>query len=179
MLEDAGKTELLKLARSTLERYLSDGTIPEYETINPDLLARKGVFVSLHSGEELRGCIGHLYPDQELFRTVQHCVVSAAADDNRFSPVEAEELPRLTIEISVLTPFQKVQNVEGIEVGRHGLLIGQGRSRGLLLPQVAVQYNWDRTEFLEMTCRKAGLPQSAWKDPRTQIETFEAEIFSE
>ncbi len=179
MLDKEDKTELLKLARTTLETYLTDETNPEYHTSREALLEQKGAFVTLHNGEELRGCIGQLYPDRELYRIVQYCALSAALEDTRFLPVTNEELGDLSIEISVLTPFRRVRNVEEIEVGRHGLYIIQGRFRGLLLPQVATQYNWDRTTFLQQTCRKAGLPETAWRDPLTTIHTFEAEVFSD
>ena len=179
MLDKEDKTELLKLARTTLETYLTDETSPEYHTSREALLEQKGAFVTLHNGEELRGCIGQLYPDRELYRIVQYCALSAALEDTRFLPVTNEELRDLSIEISVLTPFRRVRNVEEIEVGRHGLYIIQGRFRGLLLPQVATQYNWDRTTFLQQTCRKAGLPESAWRDPLTTIHSFEAEVFSD
>jgi len=179
MLEDSDKRALLKLARVTLEAYLTDETTPDYHTSRGSLLERKGAFVSLHRGEELRGCIGQLYPDRELCKIVQHCVLSAALEDTRFLPVTAQELGDLNIEISVLTPFHQVRDIEEIEVGKHGLYIVQGRFRGLLLPQVATQYGWDRTKFLEQTCRKSGLAESAWRDPRTVIHTFEAEVFSE
>jgi len=179
MLDKEDKTELLKLARTTLETYLTDETSPEYHTSREALLEQKGAFVTLHNGEELRGCIGQLYPDRELYRIVQYCALSAALEDTRFLPVTNEELRDLSIEISVLTPFRRVRNVEEIEVGRHGLYIIQGHFRGLLLPQVATQYNWDRTTFLQQTCRKAGLPESAWRDPLTTIHSFEAEVFSD
>jgi len=179
MLDKEDKTELLKLARTTLETYLTDETSPEYHTSREALLEQKGAFVTLHNGEELRGCIGQLYPDRELYRIVQYCALSAALEDTRFLPVTNEELRDLSIEISVLTPFRRVRNVEEIEVGRHGLYIIQGHFRGLLLPQVATQYNWDRTTFLQQTCRKAGLPETAWRDPLTTIHSFEAEVFSD
>jgi AmmeMemoRadiSam system protein A len=179
MLDNPERTELLKLARTTLESYLTDKTIPEFHTSHRKLTEEKGAFVSLHRGDELRGCIGQLLPDRELYKIVQHCVVSAATEDSRFLPVMRDELKDLEIEISVLSPFQRIQNVKDIEVGRHGLYIVRGRSRGLLLPQVATQYHWDRTRFLEQTCRKSGLPDSAWQDPHTIIHTFEAEVFSE
>jgi len=178
-LDDADKIALLKLARVTLESYLRTNDIPEYHTSRGGLLERKGVFVSLHRGEELRGCIGQLYPDRELYKMVQHCVLSAALEDARFIPVEIEEIAGLTVEISVLTPFRRVRDSRGIEVGKHGLYIVQGRFRGLLLPQVASQYNWDVKTFLAHTCRKAGLPESAWHDSSTIIHTFEAQVFSE
>jgi AmmeMemoRadiSam system protein A len=179
MLDDSDKSALLKLARMTLAAYLADQTIPDYHTSRGALLERKGAFVSLHRGEELRGCIGQLYPDRELYKIVQHCVLSAALEDARFLPVKHEELKDLTIEISVLTPFRRVRDFDEIEVGKHGLYIVQGRFRGLLLPQVATQYCWDRTTFLAQTCRKSGLPESAWRDSRTMIHSFEAEVFSE
>ncbi len=178
-LNDSAKSELLRLARATLESYLATGTIPEYHTSRPELRARSGVFVSLHHGEELRGCIGQLMPERELFRTVQRCAVSAAVEDLRFKPVTAEELPALNLEISVLTPFRRVREPDEIEVGRHGLYIVRGPNRGLLLPQVATQYGWDRSVFLAQTCRKAGLPEDMALDPATAIHTFEAQVFSE
>jgi AmmeMemoRadiSam system protein A len=179
MIDDSDKTALLKLARTTLESYFADETIPDYHTSREALLDRKGAFVSLHCGEELRGCIGQLYPDQELYRIVQHCALSAALEDTRFLPVTQEELAELSIEISVLTPFHRIKNIEEIEVGKHGLYLVQGRFHGLLLPQVATQFRWDRMTFLEQTSRKSGLPESAWRDPRTIIHTFEAEVFSD
>jgi AmmeMemoRadiSam system protein A len=179
MLDDSDKITLLKLARMTLEAYFADGTTPAYHTSRGPLLERKGAFVSLHRGEELRGCIGQLYPDRELYKIVQHCVLSAAMEDTRFMPVERDELKGLSVEISVLSPFHRIRNAGEVEVGKHGLYIVQGRFRGLLLPQVATQYKWDRQVFLEQTCRKAGLPESAWRDSHTVIHTFEAEVFSD
>ena len=179
MLDQEDKAALLNLARTTLESYLAQKPTPSYDPSGAALLERKGAFVSLHRGDELRGCIGQLYPDRELYKIVQHCVLSAALEDTRFVPVVIEELPDLSIEISVLTPFRRIRRIEGIEVGKHGLYIVQGRFRGLLLPQVATQYGWDRLTFLRQTCRKSGLPESAWQDPQTLIHTFEAEVFSE
>ena len=179
MLGVTDKTILLKLARATLEAYFVNDETPACQKPSEALLEQKGAFVSLHRGSELRGCIGQLYPDRELYKIVQHCVLSAAFEDTRFIAVMRDELKDLTIEISVLTPFRRIQSVEEIEVGRHGLYIARGECRGLLLPQVATQYHWDRTKFLEHTCLKSGLPESAWQDPHTMIHTFEAEVFSE
>jgi AmmeMemoRadiSam system protein A len=179
MLDDSDKTTLLELARMTLDSYLSNGTTPPCTTTRASLLERKGAFVSLHRGEELRGCIGQLYPDQELIKVVQYCALSAALDDARFMPVSHDELADMSIEISVLTPLRRIHSIEEIEVGKHGLYVVQGRFRGLLLPQVCTQYGWDRKEFLEQTCRKAGLPESAWRNPNTAIHTFEAQVFSD
>jgi AmmeMemoRadiSam system protein A len=179
MLATAEKSALLHLAKSTLESYLTAKSIPAFDASCGSLLEKKGAFVSLHRGDELRGCIGQLYPDRELYKIVQHCAISAALEDMRFPPVTSDELDKLTIEISVLTPFRRIRQIEEIEVGKHGLYIVQGRFRGLLLPQVATQYGWDRITFLKQTCRKSGLPESAWQDPHTIIHTFEAEVFSD
>jgi len=179
MFNSADKIALLKLARRTLEAYFSNTKTPACDACSDALLALKGAFVSLHRGEELRGCIGQLYPDRELFRTIQHCVISAAVEDPRFLSVTQEEIKHLDIEISVLSPFRRIRDIEEIEVRKHGLYLVQRSSRGLLLPQVATQYGWDRETFLAQTCRKSGLPESAWRDPRTTIQIFEADVFSD
>jgi uncharacterized protein len=179
MFNDSDKDALLKLARLTLESRLKKMKVPAPAVLSDELLEKKGAFVSLHRSHELRGCIGQIYSEQELYKVVQHCVVSAALEDWRFSPVTLEELGDLEIEISVLSPLHRIQAIEEIEAGRHGLYIVQGINRGLLLPQVATEYGWDRIKFLEHTCMKSGLPESAWQDPQTAIYTFEAVIFSE
>jgi len=179
VLEEAACQELLALARSTLENYFTTGKVPAYQPERPELLKGGAAFVSLHNGEELRGCIGLLSDDLELYRTVQRCALGAATEDTRFNPVTRDEVPRLGIEISVLSQPQRITDVQLIEVGRHGIVIARGGQRGLLLPQVASKYNWDRTTFLSQTCRKAGLSASAWKQPDTVIQIFEAQVFSE
>jgi AmmeMemoRadiSam system protein A len=146
---------------------------------HPELLRRGGAFVSLHNGEDLRGCIGILSSDGELYRTVQRCVLSAALEDTRFHPVTLAEIDDLKIEISVLSEFQRISDPQLIEVGRHGLLISLGGARGLLLPQVAAKHRWERETFLDQTCRKAGLPAQAWQQPHAMIQIFEAQVFSE
>ncbi len=179
MLDDADKTNLLKLARATLEACFAGEPAPACQNPAPSLLEPKGAFVSLHKREDLRGCIGQLLPDRELYKIVQHCILSAALEDTRFVAVERDEVKDLSIEISVLTPFRRIHDVEEIEVGRHGLYMVRGAYRGLLLPQVATQYKWDRATFLEHTCLKSGLSPSAWQDPQTIIYTFEADVFSD
>jgi AmmeMemoRadiSam system protein A len=178
-LNDQGRSELLRIARSTLESALSTGKIPEITITEPALLEYAGAFVSLHEQEDLRGCIGQIVPDRELYRIVQSCAINAALDDPRFPSVAAAELPRITIEISVLTSMERVTDSRTIEVGRHGLYIVQGSRRGLLLPQVATRYDWDRETFLAQTCRKAGLREDAWRDRSTAICRFEAQVFSD
>lgn len=178
-LDDSAKNELLTLARQTLESYLDRGEIPSYFTDRPELLSRSGAFVTLHKGSELRGCIGQLAPKEALFATVQRCAISAALEDTRFSPVTYEEITNLIIEISVLTPLRRIGDPSEVQVGKHGLMISREGRRGLLLPQVASENQWDRETFLVQTCRKAGLPPDTWRDPGTTIEVFTAQVFSE
>ena len=179
VLDESAQRELLSLARTTLESYFALGKAPEYQPENADLLRPGGAFVSLHNGEDLRGCIGLLASDGELYRTVQRCALSAALEDTRFHPVTRDEIARLTIEISVLSPLRRIQDTSVIEVGRHGLTVSLGAMRGLLLPQVATKYRWDRNAFLAQTCRKAGLPPEAWRQPDAAIHIFEALVFSD
>jgi AmmeMemoRadiSam system protein A len=137
----------------------------------------RGAFTSLYLREELRGCVGYILPTCSVFRAVAETARAAAFDDNRFPPVTHEEAPHLEIELSILSPAQPIR-AEEIVVGRHGLLLSWHGRRGLLLPQVPVERVWDRTTFLEQTCRKAGLPLNAWQKGAT-IEAFTAEVFGE
>jgi AmmeMemoRadiSam system protein A len=139
---------------------------------------RAGVFVSFHLDGALRGCIGHPDGNQMLATVVPQCAVAAATGDPRFDPVSESELDRCIIEISVLGPIRVVRDLGDIVVGRHGLIAEQDRRRGLLLPQVAVEYGWDREAFLARTCGKAGLPADAWKRGAT-ISCFEADVFDD
>jgi AmmeMemoRadiSam system protein A len=178
-LDESAQRELLVISRATLVEYFQNCRIPELIVEHEDLLRGGGAFVSLHNGLDLRGCIGILSSEAELYRTVQRCVLSAAFEDARFPPVKPAEVPDLKIEISVLSEFRRITDPRLVEVGRHGLLISLGGTRGLLLPQVATQQGWDRETFLAQTCRKAGLPAQAWRQPQTVIQIFEAQIFSE
>jgi len=177
-LDAAARRELLAIARRAVEETVRNGRAPEPETGNPALRTPQGAFVTIQIGGELRGCIGTFLESTPLYRTVSEMAVSAATQDPRFPPLSAAELPRIHLEISALTPRVPVRDVREIEVGRHGLYIQQGMRSGVLLPQVATEYGWDRTTFLEQTCRKAGLPRDAWKSG-AQIWTFEAEVFGE
>jgi len=138
-----------------------------------------GAFVTLKEGGRLRGCIGYVQAVKPLYQTVIDVAKSAAVHDYRFNPVAQDELGKLEYEISVLTPLKKIKDINEIEVGKHGLVIKRGFNSGLLLPQVATEYNWDRETFLEETCRKAGLPSDAWKDKSAEIYIFSAEVFGE
>ena len=177
-LTDVQREELLALARTTIERHLETGQVPDYETKAPALACRSGAFVTLKRGEELRGCIGHTRADQPLYRAVQHLAVAAATEDPRFPPLTSEELEELTVEISVLSPSRRVTDVERIEVGTHGLMIYKDGRQGLLLPQVPVEQGWDREEFLEQLCQKAGLPEGCWEEGAS-LYAFTAVVFGE
>lgn len=179
-IEETAQRELLALTRSTLQSYFQTGRVDDTcRAVHPQLFRRSGAFVTLHKQGELRGCIGLLSEDRELYRTVQRCALSAALEDSRFNPVTPEEFNDLKIEISVLSRLQRIDDVQLIQVGRHGLVVSLGGARGLLLPQVAVKYNWDRETFLAQTCRKAGLWSHAWRQPNAIIQIFEAQIISD
>jgi len=170
------RAELLRIARGCIGATLG-GTPFEIADVSEHLSEPRGAFTTLHNHGELRGCVGYIFPVRPLYRTVAETAVSAALNDTRFPPVTSDELPSLSIEISVLSLMQPIAP-EDIEIGRHGLLITYGSRRGLLLPQVPVEHGWDANTFLAQTCRKAGLPEDAWQHGAT-IEAFTAEIFSE
>jgi len=171
------KKILQELARATIRARAAEKPLPDVEAGSDALRRKAGAFVSLHRRGMLRGCIGYVEPVLPLAETVQEMALSAAFHDPRFMPLTSDELDDLDIEISVLTPFEKITDVSRIEVGRHGLLIRKGRASGLLLPQVPVQSGWDRETFLSQTCQKAGLRPDAWKDPQAELYIFSADIF--
>src|SRR5579875_1469751 len=168
---------LLRLARRELEEKILAQPLPAMGEIPSSPERPSGAFVTLHEGGRLRGCIGRVETVAPLHLTVRECALSAAIHDPRFDPVRPEKVENLHIEISVLSSFQEIQPEE-IEVGRHGLLVSHGGRRGLLLPQVAVEWEWDRMRFLEETCAKAGLPLDAWQRG-ARIQAFTAQIFAE
>jgi AmmeMemoRadiSam system protein A len=178
MLSDSQKKILFTLARQSIEAELKLRS--EIDSFSDEFLAEfAAVFVTLRMDEELRGCIGSVHAVESLRDAIVHSAYSAAFRDPRFPALTKEEYPLIDLEISVLSPFQKIENPEEVIPGVHGLMITRGYHRGLLLPQVAMEYNWDRETFLGHTCDKAGLPFDAWKDPQTTIEVFTAEVFSE
>jgi hypothetical protein len=178
-LTDTQKKKLLSLARKTLAEYVSSKTTLHVEIKDSRLTERSGVFVTLNKHGQLRGCIGYIKPVAPLYRSVIEMTVSAASRDTRFLPVTDKELKDIEIEISVLSPLKLIRSPSEIVVGKHGLYIARGGYSGLLLPQVATHYRWDREQFLRNTCSKAGLPEDAWKDKETKIFTFSAQVFSE
>ncbi len=139
-----------------------------------------GVFVTLHLRQRLRGCMGTLDAQMPLGEAVRQAAVCAAAEDPRFSPVEPHELPELRIEVSILSEPRPMADLAELEIGRHGILVRRGAQRGLFLPQVAVEHKLDKETFLARCCtEKAGLPPDAWKDPKTEVLLFTAEVIGE
>jgi len=179
MLNEEQKRRLIEIARQAVMAAVAREPAPDLTTDDPDLREPRGAFVTLKKAGQLRGCIGYIEPRVPLIEAVADNAESAALRDPRFTRVTPEELPDISIEISALTPLEPVADVEQIEVGRHGLVISQGPNRGLLLPQVPVEWGWDREEFLEHTCMKAGLHPEAWRQDDTELLRFEAEVFSE
>ena len=176
-LTDAEKDRLLVLARAALEEAVRLGRVSQVAEPAEVLQTPCGAFVTLTNGRRLRGCIGHVEALKPLYATVRECARAAALDDPRFDPVTPSELPFLQLEISILSPVLDIAPQQ-VEVGRHGLLISRGSRRGLLLPQVAVEWNWGREKFLEETCLKAGLPANAWQHG-ARIQAFTAEVLKE
>ena len=179
MLSEAEKQFLLKVARRSVESAVRNS--PEFETTTslPPLSEPCGAFVTLRIANSLRGCIGYVDPIKPLLETVRIVSAKAALEDTRFAPISPDELPDVWIEISVLSPMQRISRIEEIEVGKHGVVVQLGRLRGLLLPQVAVEFGWNRETFVSQTARKAGLPADCWNEPGVQVYIFSAEIFSE
>jgi len=176
---DDEKRALLILARRTIEAAAASKPLPPAEATTDKLGQRSGAFVTLKERGELRGCIGFIVAAKPLVETIQEMAQSAAFRDPRFPPVTAADVPKLSIEISVLSPFERITDPTKIGVGVHGIQLIRGWNSGLLLPQVATEYGWERETFLEHTCMKAGLPPKAWKDDGTEIKIFSAEIFNE
>lgn len=169
---------LLKLAREAIQCHLEGKEAPKVKVPDPRLKEKRGAFVTLRVNEELRGCIGYPIPYKPLYETILDVAVSSATQDFRFQSLGLEELPKTRIEISVLTSPQPVKDIKDIEVGKHGIVISEGLNKGLLLPQVPVEWDWDLETYLSHGCLKAGLPEDAWKKG-AQIETFTAQVFSE
>ena len=179
-LSESSKIQLLQIARNTIKEYLTENSLPKIDesSISDEIRVQTGAFVTLKKEGKLRGCIGRLRPEKSLFEVVQAMAISAAAHDYRFSPVVAEEIPDLEIEISVLTPLKKIHSIDEIVLGKHGIYIIKGNQRGTYLPQVATETGWSKEEFLGRCAQeKARIGWEGWKD--ADIYTYEAIIFSE
>ncbi len=177
-LSASERAALLGIARAAVRHHLGVGAPPEIPA-DGALGAERGAFVTLHRDGELRGCIGSFRPGGSLARTVAAMAVAAASEDPRFEPLRADEVDALDIRISALGAPRPMRSPAEVEIGRHGLVVRSGWSRGTLLPVVAVERGWDAATFLRHTCLKAGLPPEAWRDPDTVVEIFEAEEFGD
>lgn len=177
MLGSDERKALLRHARQTISARLGQDVPPgPLELKEP--YRHAGAFVTLEVARDLRGCIGYPGSEDRLDQVVADCATAASSEDPRFPPITARELEGMEVEISVLTPIEPVDDASEIEVGRDGLVVQEGRRRGLLLPQVAVEHGWDRETFLAHTCMKAGLRPDAWKKGASVLR-FRAEVFSE
>jgi AmmeMemoRadiSam system protein A len=179
-LSNEARTRLLEIARRAVEERLRAARFELPVDLPEELVRKTGVFVTLRrrADHELRGCVGYVEPIFPLAEAVALAAVSAATADGRFDPVALEELKALSLDISVLGPTFPIE-AKDVVVGRHGLVVEQTGRRGLLLPQVPIEWGWDARAFLEQTCRKAGLPADAWKEKNARLLAFEAEVFGE
>ncbi len=173
------KQALLAIARQAIVHGVQTGQ----EYIEPreekTLNQRNGCFVTIKQNQQLRGCIGNFQSELPLFKEVAQMAQASASKDPRFYPLKEEDLTNFNLEISVLSPLRKVESIEEIEVGTHGIYIEKSFYRGVLLPQVATEHNWDRQTFLKQTCIKAGLPTDAWEAEDADIYVFSAQVFGE
>ena len=176
-LTDDQKAALLRLARESVMSRLTGRPAPD---IAGGLPEASGAFVTIKRRGELRGCIGTLQCDAGLAAEVARCARQSATEDPRFPPISADEIPELSLEISVLGPLEEIDPAasESVVIGRHGLVVELGHRRGLLLPQVATEWGWTKDQFLRRTSRKAGLPDDAWRQG-ARVFRFEAEVFGE
>ena len=170
------RRQLLQIARQAVAAALDKRDL-DLTPPSDHFAEHRGAFTTLHNKGELRGCVGYVFPMYPLYRTIAETAVAAAFNDSRFLPVQSDEVPLLQFEISVLSPLQPL-DPEDVEVGKHGLLITYGNRRGLLLPQVPLEHQWDREMFLRQTCVKAGIPPDAWEHG-AKVEAFTAEVFGE
>ena len=176
-LTDDEKKTLHNIALAAIKKRLGNEPPVLPKSTTDTLNEKRGAFVSLHKHGQLRGCIGYVHGVKPLAKAINDMAIAAAFQDPRFSTLQENELSDLDIEISVLTPMKQISNINEIEVGKHGLMMIKGPYSGLLLPQVATQYNWDRQTLLSETCHKSGLSADAWKNDDTEIYIFSAEIF--
>jgi AmmeMemoRadiSam system protein A len=178
MLNHKEKKVLINIAEESIKAKLDGEAVPDFYYGQQALNVKAGAFVTLKIDNCLRGCIGMISSNKPLYQTISEMALQAAFCDPRFKPLTFEEFSKLGIEISILSPLKKIESIDEIEVGRDGLLIKKDLSSGLLLPQVAVEYCWDRHTFLDQVCSKAGLKADAWKEEDADIYIFTAQVFS-
>jgi len=179
MLSEEEKRSLIELVRNTIRARLDGQPLPYFSPSSERLSQNSGAFVTLHKQGALRGCIGYVEATKPLYQSVQDMALAAAFQDPRFPPLSESEFDDIEIEISVMSPIRRIDTVEEIVVGSHGLIIKRGLHQGLLLPQVATEQGWDRDTFLQHACYKAGLAGNCWRKRNTEIYVFSAEVFSE
>ncbi len=176
-LTGADKEYLLAQVKDSIKARIAGKQPPADIPESAVLKEKRGGFVTLKKNGILRGCIGYIEAYKPLYQTIREMAQAAAFNDPRFPEVTKKELSELEFEISVLTPLSEIDDPELIEVGRHGLLIRYEGYSGLLLPQVPLEYGWNREEFLAHTCRKAGLAPDCWRHPGCRLFIFSAEVF--
>ncbi|MBU7018791.1 MAG: TIGR00296 family protein [Theionarchaea archaeon] len=177
--EEQGK-RLISIARENILYYLTHHEMTRVDDVPPEFKEAKGVFVTLKKHEALRGCIGYPEPVYPLIDALLDSSVSAAVRDPRFPPVSAEEMKDIDVEVTVLTkPEEIVPDPRNVTIGEDGLIIEKGVFKGILLPQVPVEWEWDAEEFLCQACMKAGLPPDCWLDKDTIVYKFQGQVFSE
>jgi AmmeMemoRadiSam system protein A len=179
MLSEKEASILLTIAREAISSCVNKQVYQPPPREEKALNERSGCFVTIKLQGQLRGCIGNFQSERPLFIEIADMAVASASKDPRFHPLEAEELDSISLELSVLSPLEKTEDIELIEVGTHGLYLEKNFSRGVLLPQVATEYGWDRLTFLQQTCQKAGLNKNAWQEADTDIYIFSAQIIKE
>lgn len=177
-LNSSDKKLLLQLAREAITSTVQTGKLNTRMVTEERLMAPQGCFVTIKKQGTLRGCIGNFTSDKPLYQLVQEMAASAATRDPRFYPMKEDDLAEFELEISVLSPLSKIESPDEVEVGRHGLYLEKNFSRGVLLPQVAVEHKWDRETFLTQTALKAGLKRDDWKEG-ADLYVFSAEVFTE
>ena len=175
-LAESDKHQLLEIAREAITLYVRDGIISQEPLHAPNLQTLQGCFICIKINGMLRGCIGNFTSDKPLYQFVREMAVSAATRDPRFYPMKPEDLDDFSVEISVLSPLERISSADEIHVGTHGIYLEKNQCRGVLLPQVAVEFGWDRDAFLGHTCVKAGLRHDDWKEG-ANIYVFSAQIF--
>ncbi len=180
MLNDYQRKRLLQIARESITSYVRDGKKKGFRESDPILNKPMGAFVTLHESGSLRGCIGNMVGRGALYETVADMAIEAATGDPRFKRLSPGEIDKIRIEISVLSPLQRVNNADEIKIPGHGVIVRQALRSGVYLPQVATETGWNKEEFLTSLCaHKAGLSPDAWKDPATELYIFTAEVFGE
>jgi AmmeMemoRadiSam system protein B/AmmeMemoRadiSam system protein A len=180
MLNNAQRKRLLVIARESLSGFVRDGKRREFTESDPMLNKNMGAFVTLNERGQLRGCIGNMVGSGPLYKTVANMAIEAATGDPRFPRLSPEEINKVRIEVSVLSPLKKVSGPDEITIPGDGVIVKRGFRSGVYLPQVATETGWGKEEFLTSLCaHKAGLAPDAWKDPATEMYTFTAEVFGE